>query len=188
MIHTIGLIEYTSIAQGYVAVDVLIKKAPVDVLRAERVSSGKYFILFTGDEASVEESLDAAKTVVSDTLIDALFLPNVHPEVIRSIEGYKQPAPTNAVGIIETETIATCVEASDIAVKTSDVHIVEQHLAQGIGGKGYFTITGELSDIEAAVATSTQFASSKNTLITAEIIANPHDSWPNAVMKLQQPE
>jgi len=52
----IGLLEFNSIAAGIEATDALLKQAAVRIMVAKTVCPGKYIILFSGDEASVEES------------------------------------------------------------------------------------------------------------------------------------
>src|SRR3990170_2841992 len=57
-----------------------------------------------------------------------------------------------ALGVIETHTVAATIEAADAAVKGATVDLVEVHLADGLGGKGYALFSGTVSDVEAAVA------------------------------------
>jgi microcompartment protein CcmL/EutN len=56
----IGLIELSSIARGLYVSDVMVKKAPVELLMSQTTSPGKYLILVSGDVASVQESTQAA--------------------------------------------------------------------------------------------------------------------------------
>ena len=59
-------------------------------------------------------------------------------------------------------------------MKAAAVRIVEMQLARGIGGKAFFTLTGPLAEIEAAVEAATGVID--RALLTAmEIVAAPHD-------------
>ena len=77
----IALIEYSSIAAGTRAADIIVKKAPVTVLRSGTVQPGKYAILFEGEVAAVEESLLAGCHAAADVVLDRILLPDVHEAV-----------------------------------------------------------------------------------------------------------
>ena len=52
--NSIGLIELTSIAAGYLACDAMLKAANVDVVLSRSICSGKYMVMVRGDEEAVE--------------------------------------------------------------------------------------------------------------------------------------
>ncbi len=56
-----------------------------------------------------------------------------------------------------------------IALQASDVR-----LANGLGGKSFFTMTGELSEIEAAVDAAKSAVQEVSNMVAAEIMARPH--------------
>jgi microcompartment protein CcmL/EutN len=62
------------------------------------------------------------------------------------------PGAGEAIGVIETTTVAATVEAADAAVKGAAVYLMEINLADGLGGKGYALFCGTVSNVEAAVA------------------------------------
>jgi len=49
-------------------------------------------------------------------------------------------------------TAASCIVASDAAAKAADVNLLELRLANGLGGKSFLLMEGEVDDVEAAVA------------------------------------
>ncbi|PKO97630.1 MAG: propanediol utilization protein, partial [Bacteroidetes bacterium HGW-Bacteroidetes-9] len=53
-IVVLGALEFSSIVVGYMAMDEMVKIAPITILDARTISSGKYLIIFSGDVASVE--------------------------------------------------------------------------------------------------------------------------------------
>lgn len=170
----IGLIEYSSIAKGIVASDVILKKAPVKIIFSASVCPGKYIILFTGDEASVLESLNAGKETISATYIDSLYIPNVHKQVVRAISGVTETFELKSVGIVETFSVASSIEAADISIKAAQVDLIEIRLAMGIGGKSFYTLTGEQDAVEAALSAGVNFIKEKGLLVASEIIPMPH--------------
>ncbi|SDI54572.1 BMC domain-containing protein, partial [Desulfosporosinus hippei] len=78
-----------------------------------------------------------------------------------------------ALGIIETFTVASLIEAADAAVKAGDVEPLLLHLAFGIGGKSYTLLTGEVASVKAAVEEGSNLASEKGLLIRQVVIPRP---------------
>ena len=48
-LNAIGLIEVASIAMGHVAEDAMLKAAPVELLLARTICSGKFIVVVGGD-------------------------------------------------------------------------------------------------------------------------------------------
>jgi microcompartment protein CcmL/EutN len=147
----LGLLEFDSIAVGIAAGDAMAKRAPVDVIRAGTVHPGRYLVLVGGAVADVDEALQAGRATGRESLVDAVFLPNVHPDVAAAVGGRLGTATGEALGIIETPTVASIIGAADAGMKGARVRLVELRLADGLGGKGYLLFDGLVSDVEAAV-------------------------------------
>jgi len=62
-----------------------------------------------------------------------------------------KPAAGEALGIIETRTVAAIIDAADAGVKGAHVRLLELRLADGLGGKAYLLFGGAVADVEAAV-------------------------------------
>jgi microcompartment protein CcmL/EutN len=147
----LGLLELDSIAAGIEAGDAMAKRAPIDVIRAGTVHPGKYLVLVGGAVADVEEALDAGREVAAAAVLDVVLLPNVHPEVVPAMRGARREAEGEALGVIETATVAAIIEAADAGLKGARVHLLELRLADDLGGKGYLLFDGTVADVEAAV-------------------------------------
>ncbi len=80
----------------------------------------------------------------------------------------------DAIGIIESFSVASCVAAADIAAKNSPIKLVEIRLANGLGGKAFFVMTGELYNVESSVAVAKEYIKAEGLLAGCEIIASPH--------------
>ena len=178
----IGLIEFNSIARGIITADTVLKKAPVELLRANPVCAGKYIILFAGDEASVDESLRDGIRVAGERMVDQLYLPNVHEQVIPAIIGASEVDKLDSFGVIETFSVASTIVAADVAAKVARIKLIEIRLANGMGGKSYFTMTGDLYEIEAALDAAKESASSQGMLVGIEIIPRPHEDLADKVL------
>lgn len=171
----LGLIELKSIARGIATMDGMIKKAPVDILMAKTVSSGKYVILVTGDVASVEEATRIGIDLAESYLIDSLFIPYIHEQIVPGIQNIFSKVVPDSIGIVETQSIASTIRSLDIALKTAQVTLIDLRLGSGIGGKGYFVLTGDLSEIQAAISSSRELLMEENKLLQTEIIPRPHN-------------
>jgi microcompartment protein CcmL/EutN len=170
----LALIELGSIARGHRVADAMLKRAPVRLLRAEPVSPGKFLVLVSGDVASVEEALRAGLEVAGDRLLDRLLLHQAHRELWPALEGAARTgAGVESLGIVETTTVAATILGADAAAKAAAIRITEMRLGRGIGGKGFFTVTGPLAEVEAAVDAAVALIDAAS-LQATEIIAAPH--------------
>jgi microcompartment protein CcmL/EutN len=147
----LALLEFNSIAAGIMAGDAMVKKAPVDRIQSGTVQPGHYLVLVSGDVASVEEAVNAGRETGQDALRDLIFLPNVHPGVVDGIGGSRQEMAAEALGVIETDSVAAVIGAADAGLKGAEVTLWQLRLADGLGGKGLALFSGLVADVEAAV-------------------------------------
>ncbi len=147
----IALLELDSIAAGIAAGDAMAKRAPVDILRAGTVHPGKYLVLVGGSVGDVEEALAAGREEGASAVLDVVFLPNVHPDLVAALGGARREAAGEALGVIETATVAAIIEAADAGLKGARVRLIELRLADDLGGKGYLLFDGLVADVQAAV-------------------------------------
>ncbi len=170
----LGMIEYKSVARGIMSCDAMVKKAPVRILETHPVCPGKYYTIVGGEVADVDEAMKAGLESGGDMVISHLFLPYVHRSVIPAVAGTAKVERFGAIGVIESFSVAICVQAADIAAKATRAQLVEIRLANGLGGKGYFILTGELADVEDSLAAAREYVASEGMLAAAELIAAPH--------------
>jgi microcompartment protein CcmL/EutN len=171
----IALIEFESIAIGVRAGDAMVKRAPVDVTYAGTVHPGKYLVLVGGDVACVEESFAAGLAAGDDAVLDRIFLPSAHPEVVRYLRGMRGRVTGEALGIVETRTVAATLGAADRGLKGAEVDLVELKLADRLGGKAYCMFSGTVADVEAAVEIAVDRLEDPSTLIAQVVIPDFHD-------------
>jgi microcompartment protein CcmL/EutN len=170
----IGLLEFDSIVAGMVAGDAMAKSSPVAALYVGTVHPGRYLVLVAGDTASVEVALEAGG---DDTLVDSLFLPDVHPAVVAAITTADHGAPGigDALGVVETSAAATAIVAADAGVKAADVSLPAIRLSDDLGGKAYCLFGGTVADVEAAVEQAVRSTEHRERLMGATVIAQLHD-------------
>src|SRR6185295_6461866 len=133
----IAAVETSSIAQGTVVGDAMVKQAEVTIVEASAVSPGKYWVLIGGDVAEVRTAYQRGVDVAGETLLDSLFIPQLHPMVLPALQGIVAARDEDALGVIETLTAASAIIAADRAAKMAAVTIRDLRLANGLGGKGY---------------------------------------------------
>ena len=169
----IALLEFSSIATGIEAGDAMVKRAPVERILSGTVQPGHYLVLVSGDVAPVEEALNAGREKGSADLRDTLFLPNVHPSVVTALAGELEIRPVDALGVVETRTVASAIQAADAGVKGAEVNLLRLRLADGLGGKGLVLFTGLVADVEMAVEIGS--AAAQEQLLRQVIISQLHD-------------
>lgn len=170
----LALVELDSIAAGIVAADAMVKRAPIARVVAGTVQPGKYLVMITGDVDPVQESLAAGLAVGLSSVVDHLFLPGVHPHVPESIAATRRPQPADALGIVETTSVAAVIQAADAGLKNAQVTLLEIRLADGLGGKGLAFFTGAVTDVEAAVEAGCAAIMDKGHLLNAMVIPQLH--------------
>jgi len=171
----IGLLELCSVARGIEVADAILWESEIEMLFSEPVQPGKYVMLFTGSVADLESALARGAELAGCDLVDRLLIQQVHPQVT---VGMKRAGKINglidALGVVETTTVASAVLAADVALKTATVDLLELRIANGLGGKSFFTLTGEVSDVRAAVAAGAELAQERGLLAREVVIPRPH--------------
>jgi microcompartment protein CcmL/EutN len=172
----IGLLETCSVARGVEVADAVLKEAAVDLVFATPVHPGKYVMLFTGAVNDVRASVKRGAELAGSDLVDQLVIPQVHEQILPILrrKGGRINGQLDALGVIETTTVASSIVAADIALKTSSVDLIDLRIANGLGGKSFFVVTGEVSDVRSAVATGAGSAQSAGMLAREVVIPRPH--------------
>ena len=176
----LALVELSSIAAGMQAADAMVKRAPIEVIRAGTVHNGKFLVLIGGQVADVQESLATGREVGGDAVLDFVLLPQVHPDVVEAVKGARTPAATDALGVVETTTVAAAIHAADAGIKGAEVRLVEVRLADGLGGKGIVLFSGLVADVEAAVRIGVGVLERRDLLVGQVVIPRLHPGvWEN---------
>lgn len=173
MQSALGLVELSSIAQGYLAADTMLKAADVTLVVSRTVCSGKYITIVNGLVGAVKSSIKAGIETADYALIDSMIIPNIHPDVIPAIHGLNVIEETEALGIVESFSVSSLIEGADAAVKTANVQLIEIRLAMALGGKAFFTITGTVADVTSSVNSAAEIIGEKGLLVNKIVIPRP---------------
>lgn len=173
MAKAIGMIEFNSIARGIYAADRMVKTSDVEIVTANSVCPGKYIAIVHGDVSAVEASVQSGVNVLGEYYVDSMIVPNVHPEVFPAIVSTSMPENIQALGILESFSLATMVIAADAVLKAAELEPIEIRLGTGLGGKSYFTFTGDVAAVEAGSEAGKSVIAENGMLINAEVIPSP---------------
>jgi len=174
-IISIGVIEVSSVATGFVVEDVMLKAGSVQLLLARSICSGKFLIVVTGDVTSVAASVEAGGVAAGPSLIEKRQIARVHPSVMAAISNAVDidPRQLRSIGVIETFSAASVIEAADTAVKSANVTLLRVHLAMALGGKGFVLMAGDVASVQAAVAAGSRTVAEEGMLVGRGVIAAP---------------
>ncbi len=180
--ETIGFLELNSIAKGIEAADAVLKTAAVELIFSKAGCPGKYYLLFTGEVAAVQSSIESGCVVGGQHVVDHCVIPRVHPQVIRAINMTNMPETMKAVGVMEFFSVTASVYGADAAVKAADVDLVEVRLGTGIGGKSFVVLTGEVAAVREAIQCGIHAPAAEGMLISSVVIPSPHKDLLSSLM------
>ncbi len=172
----LGILELEHIARGVLVADAICKRTEIEILASRPISGGKHLIYLRGGVAEMEEAMEVGRDIAGTSLIDSLFLPMADEQLWPAI-----PDSVNAQGwtsdvilsaaVVETSTICGLLLAMDAACKGAEVVVRDVRLGMGIMGKAFFTMTGDLDDIQAAADAARAMACDR--LLALEVIPAP---------------
>jgi len=172
--RSIGLIELSSVASGFMVADTMLKAGNVRLLLSRSICSGKYMVMIGGEAAAVQSAVEAGAEAANGCLIDKFVAPNVHQEVFSALGRTTPAEPNGALGILESFNVATLIRAADAAAKAAAVTLLEIRLAMALGGKAFVTMTGDVGAVQSAVAAGRRVIAEAGVLVNAVVISRPH--------------
>lgn len=173
MAIAIGMVEFSSVARGIFAADQMVKTAEVEMVTAASACPGKYIAIVSGDAAAVEDSVRAGEKAAQEYFVDSIVLFHVNSQVFPAITGAVMPDSIEAIGIMESFSLANMIIAADAILKAAAVQPIELRLGNGLGGKAFFTFTGDVGAVQAGMEAGLAIAQEKGLLVNAEVIPAP---------------
>ena len=174
MLYAVGVVELKSIAEGIKACDGALKAANIRLVSAHPSCPGKYEIVLTGSISNVTASVEYIRDSFSKYIIDSSVMGRIDENVVKALFGTQQEAGKGALGVIETFSAASAIKGADLAVKTANVALYDLRISRGLGGKGVVLLTGDVSDVTAAVEAGANYAKDLGLLHSSSVIAAPH--------------
>lgn len=153
MHQSLALLEFSGAPAGILAVDRMLKMAPVALLRCGTVHPGRYLALVGGTVAATEEAHAAAVAVGCElkALVDEVCLPDPHPQLVAAVGGVRRACGGESLCVIEVGTSPALLRALDAVLKAVPVELAEARLADDLGGRALAVLGGSLADVQEAL-------------------------------------
>lgn len=173
MSRALALLEFDSVATGVLAVDRMLKKSPVALLRCGTVHPGRYLAMVGGTVAATQEAHAEGLAVGRETasLVDEVLLANPHPALKPGLVGDRREPAGDTLAILEVSTSPAILRAVDAVLKAVPVRLSKLRLADDLGGRALAVLDGDLTDIQEAVAVANAILASGGQMIGASIMA-----------------
>ncbi len=171
---SVGMIELSSIAAGFLVADTMLKAGNVRLYLSRSICSGKYMVVVAGEASAVASAVASGAEAANGCLIDRFVIPQIHPDVLTALGRSNVPPPEGALGVLESFNVATLLKAADAAAKSANVQLLEVRLAMALGGKAFFTLTGDIASVQAAVNAGRAVIAEAGMLVNAVVIPRPH--------------
>jgi microcompartment protein CcmL/EutN len=172
----IGLLELCSVARGVETADAVLWQGRVEMVFASPIQPGKYLMLFTGSVQDVSSARLRGVEVAGSDLVDELVIQQLHEQVEDGLRrrGGHIDGKLDAIGVVETTTVAAAIVAADLALKTATVDLFDLRIANGLDGRSFLAVTGPVADVRSAVTAAAKSAEAKQKLLRSVVIARPH--------------
>jgi len=156
----LALLEFETVAAGVLASDLMVKRAPIALLRCGTIHPGRFLILVGGSVASTEEAFVVGVQLgqSENTLAGSVFLGDVHPMLHDAVLGTRRDLAGDALAVVETRSSPALLAAVDAAVKSTPVVLCEVRLGDDLGGHALALMSGDLTDAETALSICTERA------------------------------
>ena len=153
MHQALALLEFANVSVGVLAVDRMLKKSPVALLRCGSVHPGRYLALVGGSVASTQEAHAAGAAVGCErnALVDEVFLGDPHPLLNAAVMGERVTPAGDAVGLCEISTSPGLLRLMDALLKDVPIGLVEIRLADDLGGHALAVFDGDLPSVQEAL-------------------------------------
>ena len=156
----LALLEFDTISGGILASDLMVKRAPIALLRCGTIHPGRFLVLIGGSVSSTEEAYVVGVELgeTEGNLRGCVFLGDIHPSLHDAVLGTRRDLAGDALAVIETRTSPALLAAVDAAVKSTPVVLSEVRLADDLGGNALALMSGDLTDAETALGICTERA------------------------------
>ncbi len=170
----LGLLEWKSIAKAIETTDVSLKSGAVDLVLSQTLCCGKFVSIFTGEIDAVRQALETGADFSAPELVDQVLIPHAHPKIVPAFMGTNEVEVGSALGVIETMSVVGAVNGADAALKAASVDVVEIRMAQGLGGKAFALLTGEVAAMQTAIQTAQEVLRDEGTLLATSVVPHAH--------------
>lgn len=177
---TLGIVESASIASGIAITDLMLKTADVELIQSSTICSGRYMIYIAGNCAAVSAAVSAAEGS-QRKIRGSYVLSNVSDELVSALKKRISISEVGSLGIVECRNVSSGLNSVDKVLKSSAVHLARLVTGQGINGKSYYVITGDVASVSDAVQIAESVLGTN--LIETVVLPQPHSSVIQSLLK-----
>lgn len=167
---TLGVVESKSIAAGVLLADGMVKAAEVELVKAASICAGRYLIFVAGDTQAVATSVGYARNSACP-LTGSFVISHISPQVTAVLKNARPGREGEAIGVVECRNVSSGLAAADRAVKIAPVSLLRLVAGQGIMGKSYFVVEGDVASVTEATAAAGELLAAD--LIEAVVLPIP---------------
>lgn len=173
MSQALALLEFESVAVGLLAVDRMLKNAPVSLLRCGTVHPGKYLALVGGTVASTAEAhqVGVATGTESSCLVTEVMLPDPHGSLAEALVGGRHKPQGDTLGVFEVSHSPGLLKMMDHILKAVPVGLVEIRLADDLGGRALALVHGDLTHVQEAAVLAPASLDDPGQLLNVAVIS-----------------
>ena len=170
----VAFLDIGDIPIALLALDALIKEAPVQLLSSGSVQPGRWLTLFGGEVESCEMAFNKALSAASGHVVDKVFLPWADPRLVPALLSVRvhQPNPGDTLIVLQTQSTPCLIGALDKALKGAEVSLMQIRAAQGLGGQAFATLWGTAHDAEAAQELAQSYCAGRQRTLSSQLIRN----------------
>ncbi len=174
MSKSIGAIELKSIGKGIEIADIMVKVAEVEILYFKTICPGRFIVILSGDVGAIKLAIQEGIIAGEGFIVDSFVITAVHDDIVQALKRKPIAMVNGAIGIMETSSVCSGIEALDRNLKGGDVKLIKLQLAAGIGGKLVYIISGDLGDVQHGMETAKEIIDEKR-IVNISIIPSPDE-------------
>ena len=179
---SLGLIELTSIASGFLACDSMLKAADVSLVLSRSICSGKYMVMVRGDVSSVEAAVQAGVAGARFSVIDSFVIPNLHESGVSGDQRGEQGGGAGSAGDCGIVLGGEPDRRRGRGGEGGERDLIEIRLAMALGGKAFVTMTGNVAAVQSAVDAAASMVGQKGMLVNKVVIPSPRPELLNEMI------
>lgn len=195
--YNLALIETVGLSPALVIADVACKAADVRIVEVEGDAGEQAMLKLVGAAADCRAAIEAAREAAAQmhaVFVDSLLLNFTDDDRARLIDAPQEYSPINqaflhmqpkqrdtesetamqAIGLLETQGLTGVIEGADAMLKAADVELIGKEKI----GAAHVTIfiRGDVAAVTAAIEAGKEAAARVGKLVSAHVIARPHEA------------
>lgn len=150
----LGIVEFDTIPKGYKVTNEMLKKIDITHFEDILAAKSKYIAMIIDKYERIQYALEFAIGKDANHIIDIALIGNMHKDLQRFInKEYHNTCLDEIIdiGIIKTDTFATCIEKANQILHFANVSLIDINYSDSLNGNCLITFHGSTSNIMASI-------------------------------------